>query len=66
MTEYLEYTVVMVFVSSILTLQLIINKYNMIKLIKMINLYGFTRVINNTEYYHRKWDGECTKRYRIR
>ena len=35
------------------------------ELIKMINLYGFTRVINNTEYYHRKWDGECTKRYKI-
>ena len=43
-----------------------INTINMIKLIKMINLYGFMRVINNTEYYHRKWDGECTKRYRIR
>ena len=43
-----------------------INTINMIKLIKMINLYGFMRVMNNTEYYHRKWDGECTKRYRIR
>jgi len=28
----------------------------MIKLIKMIDLYGFWRVINNPEYYHKKYD----------
>lgn len=35
----------------------------MIKLLKMINLYGFMRVMKNPEYYHRKWDGKSTKRY---
>ena len=36
----------------------------MIKLMKMINLYGFMKVMGNPEYYHRKWDGESTKGYR--
>ena len=38
----------------------------MIKLAKMINLYGFLRVMNNTEYYHRKYDGQSTKGYIIK
>ncbi len=28
----------------------------MIKLMRMINLYGFMRVMNNSEYYHTKYD----------
>ena len=28
----------------------------MIKLIKMIDLYGFVKVMKNPEYYHKKWD----------
>ena len=28
----------------------------MIKLIKMCNLFGFWRVIKNSEYYHKKYD----------
>ena len=28
----------------------------MIKVIKMINLYGFWRVMKNPEYYHTKYD----------
>ena len=35
----------------------------MIKLLKMINLYGFWRVMKNPEYYHRKYDGKSTKGY---
>jgi len=31
----------------------------MIKLIKMIDLYGFWRVMNNSEYYHKKYDWYC-------
>ena len=36
----------------------------MIKLFKMINLYGFWNVMKNPEYYHRKYDGKSTKGYR--
>ena len=35
----------------------------MIKLIKMINLYGFMSVMSSPEYYHRKYDGMSTKNY---
>ena len=35
----------------------------MIKLLKMINLYGFWRVMKDSEYYHRKYDGKSTKGY---
>ena len=28
----------------------------MIKLLKMFNLYGITRVLKNAEYYHSKYD----------
>ena len=35
----------------------------MIKLLKMINLYGFWRVMKNPEYYHRKYDGQSTRGY---
>ena len=38
----------------------------MIKLIKMINLYGFWRVMKNPEYYHRKYDGDSTRGYEVR
>jgi hypothetical protein len=31
----------------------------MIKLIKMIDLYGFMRVMKNSEYYHKKYDWYC-------
>jgi len=31
----------------------------MIKLIKMFNLYGITRVLKNPEYYHKKYDWYC-------
>jgi len=30
----------------------------MIKLLKMINLYGFWRVMKNPEYYHVKYDNK--------
>ena len=35
----------------------------MIKLLRMINLYGFWRVMKRAEYYHRKYDGMSTKGY---
>ena len=35
----------------------------MIKLIRMMNLYGIMRVLKNPEYYHAKWDDKSTKRY---
>ena len=28
----------------------------MIKLLKMINFFGFWRVMKDPEYYHKKWD----------
>jgi len=37
----------------------------MIKLLKMINLYGFWRVMKNSEYYHRKYDGKSTRGYKV-
>ena len=31
----------------------------MIKLLKMIDLYGFWRVMKDPEYYHKKYDWYC-------
>ena len=35
----------------------------MIKLLKIIRLYGFWRVMKHSEYYHRKYDGKSTRGY---